>query len=129
MCWFSETAKSLLVITTALVCLVPVTATARPHNGPEHLNLFKNIFDIIEGVTDFWLKGFWIGLKFSISNKINYSFDSKLRTRFRGVAQCAPHLLPTTGAGGVHQGDYLPGLNRNGWREIAFGWFARNLIG
>ena len=50
-CWFSETAKSLLVITTALVCLVPVTA--RPHNVPEHWNLFKNLFHIIEGVTDF----------------------------------------------------------------------------
>ena len=50
-CWFSETAKSLLVITTALVCLVPVTA--RPHNVPEHSNLFKNLFHIIEGLTDF----------------------------------------------------------------------------
>ena len=80
----------------------------------------------------FWSKGYWTSLNCWISKKSMYSFDCKFYnfwTKFRDLAQCAPRLLPTTGAGGVHQGDYLPGLNRNGWREIAFGWFARNLIG
>ena len=57
-----------------------------------------------------------------------YSFDSEFY-HFEQNSETGPHLLPTTGTRGVHKGDYLPGLNRNGWREIAFGWFARNLIG